>query len=72
MKKEITANSSFFFKVVCRELGLNYAQAGTQTDMFNASPSAKENITEIKIDVVVHNFLIFSNFAKQNCLPSQI
>ena len=49
--------------MVGRELGLHFAQAGTQTDMFNASPSSKENVTESEIEVVVYNLLIFSALA---------
>ena len=40
----------FLFQVVCRELGLHYAQAGTQTDMFNPTLSSKESTS--KIDMV--------------------
>ena len=32
--------------MVCRELGLHFAQAGTQTDMFNPSLSSKESLLE--------------------------
>ena len=51
IKTKVKANSSCF-QVVCRELGLHFAQAGTQTDMFNPSLFAQENVTDSKTDVV--------------------
>ena len=33
-------------QVVCRQLGLHYAQVGTQTDMFNP-PASVDNITTV-------------------------
>ena len=61
---------AFLVKVVCKELGLGYAQSGTQTHLFNGNSTTEESLSGVSCKGT-EDFLSQCNHDATNFCPGR-